>query len=197
MGTSNDGRSLSKILYTLLKGKGPNRLRNWVSASQNTGPPSTTTPPMPPGCQYNGQYYPPNSDINKGEDRQNNWCYGAFCDGQGKVLHWDNFNCFPTTTPPTTTPSTTPPMPPGCQYYGQYYPPNSDINKGEDRQNNWCYGAFCDGQGKVLHWDNFDCFPTTTPPTTTPSTTPPQSRLLLSRIILSSRGDVPGTGSGQ
>ena len=110
MGISNDGRSPSKILYTLLKGQGPDSLRNLVSAGQNTVHPPTTTPPMPPGCHYNGQYYPPNSEIYKDEDRQSNWCHGAFCDGQGQVLHWDNFNCFPSTTPPTTTaPTTTPP----------------------------------------------------------------------------------------
>ena len=169
VGISNDGRSLSKILYALLKGQGLDSLRNLVSTGQNTVHPPTTTPPMPPGCQYNGQYYPPNSEINKGEDRQSNWCYGAFCDGQGQVLHWDDFNCFPTTTLPTTTaPTTTPPTtpPPGCYFHGKYYPLGK-ISRGQDRGSNWCWGYICGEDGHIIAWDNFHCFLTTSTPTTT------------------------------
>ena len=177
VGRSSNVKSLPKILSQLPKARRVDRFR---IGGVNTSPtPSATLTTLHPGCQYNGQYYPLNSRIYSGEDQQHNWCFGAICDGQGQVLQWDDFNCFPTTTQPTTTPptptttpppsTTTPPLPPGCQYDGQYFPPNSEIYSGED--NNWCYGAFCDGQGHILHWDDFNCFPTTTESTTPTITT--------------------------
>lgn len=129
-----------------------------------------TTPP--PGCDYFGTYYPPNTEIYKTEDRDANWCHGAYCDENGQTLTLDDFNCFPTTTPEPTTPPP-PTNPPGCQVNGQFFAPGSEISRGEDREANWCFGTFCDDEGNVLHWDNFYCYPTTTPPSTTePSTTP-------------------------
>ena len=152
--------SLARILTGLLEDRNLDRLRNRMV-------PPTTTPPIPPGCRYNNRFYPPNSEIESGEDRARNWCFGTICNEHGQVIQWDEFNCFPTTTPPTT-------RPPGCFHHGHFYPPGK-ISEGEDRGSNWCWGYICDVSGHVLTWDNFNCFPTTTPPPTPPeeSTTPP------------------------
>lgn len=65
--------------------------------------PTTILPTTPPGCFYNGQFYPP-GEISSGNDGQG-WCYGAYCTNYYQVIHWDNFNCISTTTlPPTTIP---------------------------------------------------------------------------------------------
>ena len=165
VGKSSTDRSLSKILAELLKGKSLDKLRNMMVYP-------TTTPSIPPGCEYNGQFYPPDSEIERGEDLESNWCFGAYCDGDGHVLQWDNFNCFP--TPPTTTPPTT--LPPGCYWQGKHYPPG-DISQEENKGRNWCGGYICAEDGHVMAWDNFNCFPTTpTPPTTPPEPTTPAAR---------------------
>ena len=82
-----------------------------VIEDRSAWPPQSTKPwpqsTKPPGCyDDNGKYYPPGSQISKGEDRESNWCFGSYCSYDGQVLQWDNFNCYPT---PTTTPSSAPP----------------------------------------------------------------------------------------
>ena len=71
---------------------------------------STTIPILripPAGCSYNGKVYAPGSEISKGEDRENNWCFGSYCSHDGQIIYWDDFNCFPTTAqPPSLAPST-------------------------------------------------------------------------------------------
>lgn len=153
----------SKLLE-ILKGRNIDKMRACLEV--------ITTTPEQPGCDFEGQRYPLNSEIYKGEDRASNWCYGAYCDTEGEIIYWDDFNCFPTTTPsPTTPPSTPTTIPFGCMYNGEFFPPGTEIERGEDRASNWCYGTICDDDGQILHWDNFDCFPTTTPTTQIPTTT--------------------------
>lgn len=51
------------------------------------------------GCyDENGRFYAPGEEISRGEDKENNWCYGRFCGNDGSVIEWDNFECYPTTT---------------------------------------------------------------------------------------------------
>ena len=75
--------------------------------------PTTVAPTTPPGCYYNGQFYPP-GEIESGNDGQG-WCYGTYCTDDYHVISWDNFSCRPTTTPPPTTippyPTSFPPFP--------------------------------------------------------------------------------------
>ena len=139
-----------------------------LPVQQTTIPTMVSTTPV--GCYYNGKYYMRNTQISKGEDRTNNWCYSTYCDYSGHIQHADDFNCFTSTTPPTTVPTT---IPPGCLYRGQFYPPNTQISKHEDRISNQCYSTFCDANGQVQYMDNFNCFTTTTTTTTTAPTTPP------------------------
>ena len=67
----------------------------------------TTNPTPPPGCFYNGKFYPP-GDIDSG-DNGHGWCYGTYCTDDYQVISWDNFNCGTTSTTPL--PTTTPPYP--------------------------------------------------------------------------------------
>ena len=147
-----------------------------------TRPPDTTAGPTPytpiprQGCFYEGKWHPPNSEISSGKDEEQGWCYGLYCDHMGQIVAWDDFHCGPsTTTPPTTLPPTTAPttVPPGCLHQGKWYPQGKEISRGSDGTG-WCYGAFCDEDGDVIMWDDFDCGPSTTPPPTTlPPTTAP------------------------
>lgn len=98
-----------------------------------------------------------------------NWCYAAYCADNGQIIYWNNFNCHTTVRQPTTPPVFTTTAPAGCYIDGHFYPPGSDISRGEDRASNWCYGTFCSEDGNILQWDNFNCF--TTLPTTIPTTT--------------------------
>ena len=145
-----------------------------------TRPPDTAGPtpytPIPrQGCFYEGKWHPPNSEISSGKDEEQGWCYGLYCDHMGQIMAWDDFHCGPsTTTPPTTLPPTTAPttMLPGCLHQGKWYPQGKEISRGSDGIG-WCYGAFCDEDGDVIMWDDFDCGPSSTPPTTLPPTTAP------------------------
>lgn len=62
------------------------------------------TSPIPPtthvGCFQDGKWYPPESNINNGSDGKG-WCYGTYCTAYGKVLEWDNWNCYPSLSPVT------------------------------------------------------------------------------------------------
>ena len=150
-----------------------------------TSAPVTTDFPttVPIGCEMDGKWYAPGSDIGSGSDGHG-WCYGTYCSDDGHVITWDNFNCDPTTMPPTTAPPTTMPpttMPPpdtvvttpmGCEVDGKWYAPGSDIDSGSDGHG-WCYGTYCSDDSNIIPWDNFKCDPTTMPPTTVPPTTMP------------------------
>ena len=116
-----------------------------------------TTPTPPPGCYYQGHYYPANTKI------QGDKCSYVMCDYSGTILYGDNPNCF---TLPTTNEIPTPI--PVCYYNGHYYPANTRI------QANQCSAVFCDSTGGILHGDNTNCF---TPPTTTAPTPAPTPAL--------------------
>lgn len=155
--------------------------------------PSTTPMPnpttIPLGCFQNGIWYPPSSDISRGSDG-NGWCYGTYCDQNGHVVAWDDWNCGPMTTTetPSSTSSPTPapvpanpanPTPPGCLQNGISYPPGSEISRNSNG-NGWCYGQYCDPNGQVVVWDDWNCGQlaiTETPSATpSPSHTPTPSR---------------------
>ena len=148
--------------------------------------PFTTVTTIPPfittmfGCYANGRVYPPNTEISKGVDHSSNWCYGEYCDSNGQIQNWDNFNCFttpsppPTTVPQTTVPKTTIPTMfsslvtrKGCYYNGKYYPANTNLGAPDDRATKYC--TKCDENGQIQHWYDYDCFRTDpTPPGSTP-----------------------------
>ncbi|XP_045204036.2 mucin-2-like [Mercenaria mercenaria] len=124
--------------------------------------PATTVPTTTPlGCLYNGQFYPPGTEISSG--RTGNWCYFTQCTLSGQVVSGDDFNCGTTTTPTTTVPATTPL---GCYYNGKFYPPGTEISSG--RTGKWCYFTHCTSSGEVISGDDFNCGTTT--PTTSPQT---------------------------
>ena len=176
-----------------------------VTGVQSHPVPSPTTIPL--GCLQNDIWYPPSSDISRGSDG-NGWCYGQYCDQNGHLVSWDDWNCGPTTpiaassptpapnpsTPPTPAPTpSTPATPtplgddlrgldmssPGCLQNGISYPPGSEISR-KSNGNGWCYGQYCDQNGQVVVWDDWNCgqrtiteTPSATPsPSPTPTTTP-------------------------
>ena len=99
-----------------------------LHAKAVTNHPPTNTLPVTTrqGCEHEGQFYSPGERFDEGNNGQG-WCYGLYCDHDGFVVAWDNFNCgtstssMPdtisrlttpkTTTPKTTTPKTTTPEP--------------------------------------------------------------------------------------
>ena len=99
-------------------------------------------------CYHEGRYHPPSTEISNG--RSGDWCYGTYCNHEGKLVHWDDYNC-PGTKAQEPTP-TEPPKPSdaGCMYYGIWYPAGSDIENyavhGE------CHGTYCDWTSNIIHW---------------------------------------------
>ncbi|CAH1780308.1 unnamed protein product [Owenia fusiformis] len=83
----------------------------------------------------------------------------------------DGTTQVPMTPVISTTIPTTPPG--GCV-------PGETLSEGKDIQPDgkvWCYGSYCDDNGEIIHWDDWDCEPTET--TTVPSkTTEPTSKLM-------------------
>lgn len=131
-------------------------------------------------CFYEGRWFPAGTIISAG--RSVNWCYGTYCDIDGVVKHWDNYNCplpdqnnpqppFPNIQQTTTT--TTTPLPPttaqpsfwfpttqtafsnlGCFYEGRFYWAGRDIyNK---KRGPRCMGAYCDWNSRIQVWQD-DC----------------------------------------
>ena len=134
----------------------------------------STYPPTHSGCYYNGAWYPPNSDISKGQDGR--WCYGTYCTHDSQIIAWDNWNCGPSTTKTTSSTPTPTSIPFGCLQNGIWYPIGSDISSGSDG-NGWCYGEYCDQNGQIVAWDNWNCGTSTTAETTTHTTTPTPTSL--------------------
>lgn len=132
--------------------------------------PSTPTPTRS-GCYYDGAWYPLGSYISNGSNGHE-WCYGLYCDHHGGITVYDNFNCDPSTTTETTTPMPTPTTTPlGCLQNGIWYPPSSEISRESDG-NGWCYGKYCDHNGQVVAWDDWNCGTVTTTETPSPTPTP-------------------------
>ena len=122
------------------------------------------------GCNVGGTFYAPGSEISRHEARASNWCYGSYCDSSGQIIHWDNFNCFTTTTTvATTVPLSTILSQSGCYYNGRFYPPNTNLGAPDDRATKYC--TKCDENGKLQHWYDYDCFrgDTTIPTPTSPN----------------------------
>ncbi|CAB4019523.1 Hypothetical predicted protein [Paramuricea clavata] len=159
-----------------------------------------TTVPRRLGCEYEGKFYAPGTEISKGSDGRGR-CYGLICTDDGNITPWDDFNCGATTSPPITashpsptttpstarrksTPKTTKPQysstpqttrQSGCEYEGNFYSPGASFGEGTDGEG-WCYGLYCDYDGNVIPWDNFECGTSTPLPSTTapfPTTTFP------------------------
>lgn len=151
----------------------------WDDWNCGTTTTTTATPePENPGCFYNGEWYPPGSEISNGTDGKG-WCYGSSCTAESKVVKWDNWNCdspeqttqttiAPTTIlvseqTPTPIPTSTPalvatkvPIPLGCLQDGAWYEPGSEISR-ESNGEGWCHGIFCDSNGKIVAWDDWNC----------------------------------------
>ncbi|CAH1270246.1 PEBP1 [Branchiostoma lanceolatum] len=71
---------------------------------------TTTQPPTrPPGCEYQGQFYPPGSTIHETHGCMG---HGVRCEEGGQILIWDNFRygC--------------------CEHNGQYYEEGATITEG-------------------------------------------------------------------
>ena len=142
-------------------------------------------------CFYEGRWFPAGTIISAG--RSVSWCYGTYCDIDGTVKHWDDFNCRQSNSLPfpnvqqATTPTTTPQPPPttqqpsywypttqssfasmGCFYEGRFYWAGADIYN--RRRGPTCLGAYCDWNSQVQVWQD-DCR-YTMPPPQQPANTP-------------------------
>ena len=128
------------------------------------------------GCHVDGKVYPAGTAIYQG--REDNWCYGKYCDSHGSIIYADDFNCFsssgptptaipgptPTAIPPTTVPQTIPTKlstllsGKGCHYNGKFYPANTNLGAPDDRATKYC--TKCDENAQIQHWYDTDCFRT-------------------------------------
>lgn len=59
------------------------------------------------GCYVDGVYFAPGESMEEGKDEASHWCYGTMCGENGNIIHWDNFECYDSTTTPTTSTSMT------------------------------------------------------------------------------------------
>lgn len=116
-------------------------------------------------CFYEGKYYEPLTEISNG--RSGDWCYGSYCNHEGKITHWDDFNCPLTITPPPAPTTKPPASDAGCIYQGVWYSPGADIDN--YAMYGMCYGTYCDWTSHVVHWED-SCYATvpTVPPVPTP-----------------------------
>lgn len=56
-------------------------------------PSKPNVPPVIKQCFYETRWFPAGSIISAG--RSGDWCFGSYCDIDGHVKHWDDFNCPP------------------------------------------------------------------------------------------------------
>ena len=106
-------------------------------------------------CFHEGRYHEPLTEISNG--RSGDWCYGTYCNHEGKIVHWDDLNC-PLTITPTPAP-TKPPQPSnaGCIYYGVWYAAGADIDNYV--MDGKCHGTYCDWTSHIVHWED-SCYAT-------------------------------------
>ena len=175
---------LTRMMDLLSSGVGPKNLSKVPAEiidpkqDKGSGPPPTDLPPPPKplhltkqeppvkDCFWEGQYYPPGSDIVRGQ--HDRWCYVTYCDSAGKIQFWDDYNCPPNSMRDTSSHSSgrdgwVPPGqrqtggPPstrkGCNHAGQWYEPNQDISS--HRVGERCYGSYCSQDSQVVNWEDW------------------------------------------
>ena len=177
---------LTKMMDLLSTGMGPKNLsqipaeivdpKQGPNVRTNAGPvPSDVPPPPKPlnvikkrvikDCFWEGRYYSPGSDIIRGQ--HDRWCYVTYCDSQGKIQFWDDYNCKPNSmrdtsshtsgrerwVPPGQRSSGGPPHKKGCNHKGQWYEVNQDISS--HRVGERCYGSYCSRDSQVVNWEDW------------------------------------------
>ena len=101
-------------------------------------------------CFHEGRHYQPLTEISNG--RSGDWCYGTYCNHEGKLVHWDDYNCPARNA---EKPAPTPPPQPsdaGCKYYGVWYPAGADIENYAVQ--GMCHGTYCDWTSNIIHWED-------------------------------------------
>lgn len=115
-----------------------------TTTSSPTSTTQTTTPPTRgPGCHYDGLFYNPGEMIY--EVRHLDWCSGAVCSDDAKIIQWDNLQCNTTTTDKPTTITTTSLAIAGCVVEGEYYIPGELILKYQHKDE--CIETTCGWNG--------------------------------------------------
>nr|XP_039267910.1 uncharacterized protein LOC120342923 [Styela clava] len=111
-----------------------------TTSTQKTSP--TTPPTQRPGCHHDGIFYNPGETIYEG--KQEDWCFGAVCSDDAKIIEWDNLQCNTTTQAPTTISTTNLPIA-GCVVEGEFYLPGELIL--EYQQKEVCVKTTCELNG--------------------------------------------------
>ena len=181
---------LTKMMDLLSTGMGPKNLskvpaeiidpKQGPRMGPNVNPVPNDLPPPPPpkplniakqgpvtkDCFWEGRYYSPGSDIIRGQ--HDRWCYVTYCDSQGKIQFWDDYNCKPNSMRDTSshssgrerwvppgqrTPGGSPGKTQGCNHAGQWYEPNQDISS--HRVGDRCYGSYCSRDSQVINWEDW------------------------------------------
>ena len=166
LSTGMGPKNLSKVPAEIVDPKQP--------PSAGPGPSDVPPPPKPlnvakkpviKDCFWEGRYYSPGSDIIRGQ--HDRWCYVTYCDSQGKIQFWDDYNCKPNSmrdtsshntgrdrwVPPGQRPSGGPPQKKGCNHKGQWYDANQDISS--HRVGDRCYGSYCSRDSQVINWEDW------------------------------------------
>lgn len=170
LSTGQGPKNLSGVPAEIVDPKqGPN-----VGPGVGPGPSDVPPPPKPlnvmkkpviKDCFWEGRYYSPGSDIIRGQ--HDRWCYVTYCDSQGKIQFWDDYNCKPNSmrdtsshssgrerwVPPGERTSGGPRHKKGCHHNGQYYEPNQDISS--HRVGDRCYGSYCSRDSQVINWEDW------------------------------------------
>ena len=132
------------------------------------GPPSKGGPPKPPSqpkaaapqipdCFWEGKFYRPGSDIVRGQ--HDRWCYVTYCDSNGNIQFWDDYNCPPNSMKPTSGHNTGRPTPPqatsprGCTHNNIAYEPGQEISSSQVGER--CHGSYCSHDGQIIQWEDW------------------------------------------
>ena len=129
-----------------------------------------TSRPVVADCFWEGKFYRPGSDIVRGQ--HDRWCYVTYCDSNGKIQFWDDYNCPPNSMKPTSSHSSGSgrngnaggQKKGGCHHKGMYYEPGQEIDQHNVGER--CYGTYCNLESKVVQWEDWCTSGTTTMPTT-------------------------------
>ncbi|KAK3577674.1 hypothetical protein CHS0354_018716 [Potamilus streckersoni] len=101
---------------------------------------------LPLKCIYDGRYFQPGEEISR--EKLGSWCFGSYCNEDGDVISWDDWNCnieTPTINLPTT-------QQPGCFTGDRWIQPGEVTFEG--RNGSWC---LCNADGSLTSWDDWDC----------------------------------------
>ncbi|XP_045206812.1 uncharacterized protein LOC123559058 [Mercenaria mercenaria] len=81
------------LWVTITVTSGAPALKTNSTAGRGNVPSKPNVPPIIKQCFYEGRWFPAGTIVNAG--RTGDWCFGSYCDIDGLIKHWDDYNCPP------------------------------------------------------------------------------------------------------